>query len=74
MAPTKMLHSCEKPVALLELLINELTNEDDLVADFFVGSGSTIEACIKTKRRFIGFELDKNYYEIANKRIRNLVA
>lgn len=64
-----MLHSCEKPISLLETLINELTNENDIVADFFGGSGSTYEACIKTNRNYIGFELDEKYYNIINERI-----
>ena len=46
-----------------------LSNEDELVLDSCIGSGSTAIACINTNRRFIGFELDKHYYEVANKRI-----
>ena len=71
MSPQKMLHSCEKPVPLLELLITELTEENEVVADFFGGSGSTYEACIKTNRKYIGFELDEKYWEIANKRVKS---
>lgn len=71
--PSKMLHSCEKPVPLLELLIEELTNENDLVADFFGGSGSTYEACINTNRNYIGFELDEKYYELINKRLESKI-
>ncbi len=69
MSPQKMKHSCEKPVALLEDLILELSNENELVLDCFMGSGSTGEACLKTNRKFIGIELDENYYNIAYNRI-----
>lgn len=69
MSPKKMLHSCEKPVPLLELLITELTEENEVVADFFGGSGSTYEACLNTSRNYIGFELDNTYFEVINKRI-----
>ena len=72
LSPQKMLHSCEKPVKLLELLITELTEENETVADMFVGSGSTLEACINTNRNYIGFELDENYYQVANSRIEKL--
>jgi site-specific DNA-methyltransferase (adenine-specific) len=71
--PSKLKHPTEKPVPLLELLIKELTHEKDLIADFFVGSGSTLEACINTNRNFIGFEIDKKYYNIANKRLQSIV-
>ena len=67
--PKNMLHVCEKPVGLLEILINELTNEKDVILDCFLGSGSTIEACINTNRNYVGFELNKEYYELAKNRI-----
>ena len=54
---------------MLEYLIKTYSNEDELVLDSCIGSGSTAIACINTNRRFIGFELDKYYYEVANKRI-----
>jgi len=63
------LHPTQKPVALLEWLINTYTNEDDVVLDNCMGSGSTGEACINTKRRFIGIENDLQMYEIAKERI-----
>lgn len=64
------LHPTQKPVALLEYLIKTYTNEGDLVLDFTMGSGSTGVACLNTNRRFIGIELDENYFNIAEKRIR----
>lgn len=63
------LHPTQKPIALLEDLIKTYTNEGDIVLDNCIGSGSTAIACINTKRNYIGFELDKTYYEIAKNRI-----
>ena len=62
-------HPTQKPVALLEYLIKTYTNENDLVLDNCMGSGSTGVACINTNRNFIGMELDEKYFEIAKKRI-----
>lgn len=62
-------HPTQKPVALCEYLIKTYTNEGKTVLDNCMGSGTTAIACINTNRNFIGFELDKNYYDIANKRI-----
>ena len=69
MSPKKMTHSCEKPVALLEDLIYELTNTSDLILDCYMGTGSTGEACVKLNRKFIGIEIDDKYFEIAKNRI-----
>ena len=63
------LHPTQKPVALLEYLIKTYTNEGEIVLDNCMGSGSTGVACINTNRKFIGIELDENYFEIAKKRI-----
>ena len=63
------LHPTQKPVELLEYLIKTFTNESETVLDNCMGSGSTGEACINTNRNFIGIELDKNYFEIASKRL-----
>ena len=62
-------HPTEKPLDLMEYLINKTTKENDWVLDMFMGSGATGVACKNTNRNFIGIELDKNYYEIAKKRI-----
>ena len=62
-------HITPKPVDLLEYIIKTSSNEGDIVLDCFAGSGSTGVACANTNRRFIGIELDKNYFEIAKKRI-----
>ena len=62
-------HPTQKPVALLEDLIQTYSNEGNTVLDFTAGSGSTGVACANTNRNFIGIELDENYFEIAKKRI-----
>jgi len=66
----KLKHSCEKPVTLLSDLITELSEENDIVCDPFMGSGSTGEASVINNRKFIGIELDDNYFNIAAERIK----
>ena len=62
-------HMTPKPVDLLEYLIKTSSNENDVVLDCFMGSGSTGVACMNTNRYFIGIELEEKYFEIAKKRI-----
>lgn len=66
---TKPQHPTQKPVPLLEYLIKTYTNVGDTVLDNCMGSGSTGVACVNTGRRFIGMELDDNYFNIAKQRI-----
>ena len=68
----KRVHPTQKPVDLLEYLIKTYTNENELVLDFTMGSGSTGVACMSTNRKFIGIELDENYFNIAKNRIENI--
>ena len=63
-------HPTQKPVALMEYLIKTYTNEKETVLDFTMGSGSTGVACKNTNRNFIGIEQDENYFNIAQKRIK----
>jgi len=63
------LHPTQKPVALIEDLIKTYTNEGDTVLDFTIGSGTTGIACKNTGRKFVGIEMDDNYFKIAQKRI-----
>ena len=63
------LHPTQKPVALCEYLIKTYTNENEVILDNCIGSGTTAIACINTNRTYIGFELNKEYYEIAKNRI-----
>ncbi|EMK0255616.1 site-specific DNA-methyltransferase [Salmonella enterica] len=63
-------HPTQKPVALLEDLIQTYSNPGDTVLDFTMGSGSTGVACINTGRRFIGIEKEREYFDIAAARIK----
>ena len=65
-------HPTQKPIKLLEFLIKTYTDEDDIILDNCIGSGSTAVAALNTNRKFIGFELDKNYYEVAINRLKNI--
>jgi site-specific DNA-methyltransferase (adenine-specific) len=65
----RTVHPTQKPVDLLEYLIKTYTNEDEIVLDFTMGSGSTGVACVNTNRRFIGIELDEKYFNISINRI-----
>ena len=67
---SQMIHPTQKPVELMEYLIKTYTNENDLILDFTIGSGTTAIACINTKRNFIGFELDSTYFETCKSRIK----
>ena len=62
-------HPTQKPVALLQYLIKAYSNDGDTILDNCMGSGTTAVACIKEKRHFIGFELNKDYYDKACQRI-----
>ena len=63
------LHPTQKPIKLFEWLIKTYSNENDVVLDITMGSGTTGEAALNTNRNFIGIELDKKYFKIANDRI-----
>ncbi|MGD8373518.1 MAG: site-specific DNA-methyltransferase [Candidatus Woesebacteria bacterium] len=65
----KRIHPTQKPVKLMEALINVHSNKNDVILDPFMGSGATAIASINTGRDFIGFELDPHYCELANDRI-----
>ena len=64
------MHPTQKPVKLIEYLIKTYTNEDDLILDNCIGSGTTAIACLNTNRNFIGIELNAEYVKITNERIR----
>ena len=55
----------------MEYLVKTYTNENEVVLDNCIGSGSTAVACIRTNRKYIGYELEKEYFDIAIKRIEN---
>jgi len=62
-------HETQKPVKLIEHLINTYSNEGDLVLDNTMGSGTTGIGCVNTKRRFIGIELNEKYFKLSKYRI-----
>lgn len=66
-----LIHPTQKPVELMERLLMCVSKENDTVLDCFVGSGSTPIACINQNLNYIGFEIDKEYYELAKERIDN---
>ena len=63
------LHPTQKPVELMEYLIKTYTNENEMVLDNTMGSGTTGVACLKTNRQFIGIEKEKQYYNVAVRRL-----
>lgn len=69
----KLIHPNEKPIELLEYIVETYSNPGALVLDNCMGSGSTGVACVNTGRNFIGFELDKQYFDNAQKRIEEAV-
>lgn len=68
----QLTHPTEKPVPLLEIFIRNSSKVGDVVLDGFAGTGSTCVAAIKNRRNFIAFEIDREYVEIANKRLDSL--
>lgn len=62
----------QKPIELISRILKIISKENDLVLDCFMGGGSTALACIKEGRRYVGIEIDKEYFDIANKRIEEL--
>ena len=69
----QQVHPTQKPVALMEYLIKTYSNEGETVLDNCMGSGTTGVACVNMDRKFIGIEMDENYYKIAEDRIKNAV-
>ena len=65
-------HPTIKPEELVRKLIRNSSHENDLVLDCFMGSGTPAVCCIKEKRKFIGFEINKNFYEASLKRIKEI--
>lgn len=66
----KVAHPTQKPIDLIRYLVRTYTNEGDIVLDNCMGSGTTGVACIIERRNFIGFEIDENYYRIAERRLK----
>lgn len=68
------IHPTQKPVRMLERVLNAISNPDDIVLDPFAGSASIGVACCNTGRRYIGCEIDSEYYELAQARLDSLVS
>ena len=66
------LHPTQKPVSLCEYFIKTYSNEGDVILDPFIGSGTTAVAAVNTGRKYIGFEQDDNYFDIAQNRLEKL--
>ena len=60
-------HPAQKPISILKKMIKIASNRDDIIFDPFMGVGSTGVAALELNRRFIGVELDKNYFNAAKK-------
>lgn len=69
-AKEKVAHPTQKPIKLMERIVEMFTNEGDTVLDFCMGSGSTGVACKNLNRNFIGIEKDENYFKIALERMK----
>jgi site-specific DNA-methyltransferase (adenine-specific) len=68
------IHATQKPVALYEWILNRYAKENDIILDTHVGSASSLIACHNTNHKYVGFELDKNYYELAKTRLEQEIA
>ena len=68
------IHPCQKPIKLYEWILKNYANEGDLILDTHLGSGSIRIACHKAGLQFVGFEIDKDYYEAQEKRFKDFVS
>ena len=67
---TDKVHPTQKPVDLIAYLIRTYSNPGDTILDNTIGSGTTAVAALREKRHFVGFELNRDYYDIALRRIK----
>ena len=63
------IHTTQKPIALYEWILSRYAKDGDIILDTHVGSASSLIACYNTNHKFVGFELDKHYYNLAKKRL-----
>ena len=68
-SPERNGHPTQKPLQLMERCVTIWTNEGDTILDFTMGSGTTGEACVNLGRNFIGIEQEKQWFDVAEKRI-----
>lgn len=71
LSANELLHPTQKPAPLMSKIITDLTRVGDTILDPFMGSGTTGVACVQTGRKFIGIEIDQNYFNVACKRIKD---
>lgn len=64
-------HPTIKPLNVIETLIGNSTKPGDIVLDPFIGSGTTAVACMELERKYIGYEINEGYFEVAQKRIQD---
>jgi site-specific DNA-methyltransferase (adenine-specific) len=65
----KRFHPTQKPIALYEWILNKYAKEGDIILDTHVGSASSLIACHRTRHKFVGFEIDEEYYRLAKERL-----
>lgn len=65
----KRVHPTQKPIILFSKILNDFSNENDLILDPFLGSGTTAIACKRLNRKYIGIEISSEYCEVAKKRL-----
>lgn len=70
----KRLHTTQKPLQLMNALIWDFTDAGETILDPFMGSGTTLIACVRFQRQAIGIEVDENYFDIACQRVRDAYA
>ena len=68
------IHPTQKPVFLYKWLLSRYANEGDIILDTHVGSGSSLIACHETNHKYVGFEIDETYYNLAKKRVEDETA
>lgn len=68
----KKTHPCEKPTELLSFYINNSSRNGDIVFDPFMGTGNTGVASLQSERKFIGVEIDKEYFSISEEKLKNI--
>lgn len=72
LAGIEQIHQNQKPLELIKMMIEKLSNENDIVFDPFSGSGTTCVSAKETGRKYIGIELDVDYYNLSIKRLSGL--
>ena len=69
----KNIHDTEKPIELMKILIENSSKENEIVFDPFIGVGTTAIACKELNRQYVGCEIDKHYFNIAQERVKSIL-